>query len=132
MVNSTNFTGMRPSVHASRVNVSNRYHMNAMAKAARAPIGGDSIFLMAAPAPQHCHVSGFTKTLMAINSGLGGFLAGFGLTTNNPNATSGGMAAMGGMPMGSGMGMPGMNGGMPGMNGGMPGMGGGWFGGFFG
>jgi len=99
--------------------------MHAMAKAARTPIGGDSIFLMAPAPQQQCHVSGFTKTLMAINSGLGGLLAGFGLTTNNPTATAGGMAAMGGMPMGSGMGMPGMGGGMPGM-------GGGWFGGFFG
>lgn len=125
MVNSTNYGNFRNSfsVHTGRVNVNNRFHQQAYMKAARAPLGGDSIFLMqpVMMQPQCCHMSGFAKTMMTINTGITSFLAGFGLTSGQGNS----------MPMVGG-GMPGMNGGMPGMNGGMPGMSPWWGGGFFG
>ncbi len=120
MVNSTNYYGMSGSVHYGRTNIWNRYHMNASLKAARTPMMADSVFFVA-PAQHHCHISGFGKVLMGINSFFGGLFGGYSLTSGQgmPGMGMGGM--YGGMGMG-GMGMGGMFGGMGGMR--PPGMGG--------
>lgn len=120
MVNSTNYYKMSGSVHYERNNIVNRYYGHAATKAAMTPMMGDSVFCVT-PAQHHCHISGFGKVLMGINSFFGGALGGYSLTSGQgmPGVGMGGM--FGGMGMG-GMGMGGMFGGMGGMR--PPGMGG--------